>query len=131
MSVNQILPKYLETDTKLFQTTQSEVKINSVKPNEMNVAEIVITWGVGISSFFIFWAFFWVALSKIMSVVKDNQIFLKTKPLSKLPCQNCKYFSSNYYMRCAVNPSLVMTKEAKDCSDYLPDDDDGSSATDV
>ncbi len=123
MSVNQILPKYLETDTKLFQTTQSEVKINSVKPNEINVTEIVLAWGVGVSSFFIFWALFWVALSKIMTVVKDNQIFLKTKPLNKFPCQNCKYFSSNYYIRCAVNPSIVMTKEAKDCSDYLPEND--------
>jgi hypothetical protein len=127
MSVNQILPKYLETDTKLFQTTQSEVKTNSVKPSEMNVTEIVIAWGVGVSSFFIFWAFFWMALSKIMNVVKDNQIFLKKKPLSKFPCQNCKYFSSNYYMRCAVNPSIVMTKEAKDCPDYLAEDDASST----
>ncbi|MGD1873512.1 MAG: hypothetical protein ACFB02_10735 [Mastigocoleus sp.] len=37
----------------------------------------------------------------------------------KVPCENCKFFDPNLYLKCAVNPSIVMTKEADDCSDYL------------
>jgi hypothetical protein len=44
---------------------------------------------------------------------------LNLKNSSKIPCQNCRYFSGNFYLSCAVRPSDVLTKNAKDCSDYL------------
>lgn len=33
-------------------------------------------------------------------------------------CLKCQYFSKNMYLKCAVNPSIVLTKEAKDCPDF-------------
>lgn len=39
---------------------------------------------------------------------------------SDLPCRNCRFFSGNPYLRCAVHPTTVMTKAATDCSDYQP-----------
>jgi hypothetical protein len=43
--------------------------------------------------------------------------FKQVKPVS-LPCKNCKYYDSNNYLKCAVNPAEVLTEKAKDCRDY-------------
>jgi hypothetical protein len=36
----------------------------------------------------------------------------------KIPCRNCRYFSHNPYLNCAIHPSLVLTDQAIDCPDY-------------
>ncbi len=43
---------------------------------------------------------------------------LKSSATDKLPCRNCQYFNSNYYIKCAVNPNNVLTDRAADCRDY-------------
>ncbi|MEA5507247.1 hypothetical protein VB735_29975 [Halotia wernerae UHCC 0503] len=40
----------------------------------------------------------------------------------KTPCSKCRYFNNNLYLKCAVQPEKVMTKEAKDCQDYCLQD---------
>ncbi len=40
---------------------------------------------------------------------------LKSQP--KSPCTKCKFFSNNPYLKCAAQPSLVLTEQAKDCPD--------------
>ncbi len=35
-------------------------------------------------------------------------------------CYQCKFFNNNPYLKCAVNPSAVLTVEAKNCPDYQP-----------
>lgn len=42
--------------------------------------------------------------------------------LERVPCRNCRFFSLNQYLKCAVHPSVVMTKQAIDCPDYCPKD---------
>ncbi len=46
----------------------------------------------------------------------------KVGSLYQIPCKNCRYFSKNYYLKCAVHPSTVLTKEAINCCDYHPQD---------
>jgi len=41
------------------------------------------------------------------------------KPRSKVPCHRCQYFSGNSYLKCALHPVTVMTKQAVDCTDYF------------
>lgn len=36
----------------------------------------------------------------------------------QVPCRNCRFFKDNHYLNCAVHPSIVLTKEALNCSDY-------------
>ncbi|BAZ17392.1 hypothetical protein NIES4071_92700 [Calothrix sp. NIES-4071] len=43
--------------------------------------------------------------------------FKQVKTVS-LPCKKCKYYDSNNYLKCAVNPAEVMTEKSKDCRDY-------------
>ena len=38
--------------------------------------------------------------------------------LKEVPCRNCRFFKDNHYLNCAVHPSIVLTKEALNCSDY-------------
>lgn len=35
-------------------------------------------------------------------------------------CRNCLFFKDNPYLKCAVNPTDALTKQAIDCSDYSP-----------
>lgn len=38
----------------------------------------------------------------------------------QLPCRNCRYFSNNPYLKCAVQPSIALTLQTLNCSDYCP-----------
>ena len=33
-------------------------------------------------------------------------------------CRSCKFYAKNLYLRCAVHPSVVLTRQAKNCLDY-------------
>lgn len=39
-----------------------------------------------------------------------------------IPCRGCRYFNNNPYLKCTVNPTVVLTEAALDCSDYNPAD---------
>jgi hypothetical protein len=41
-----------------------------------------------------------------------------SRELAQLPCKKCQFFSNNHYLKCAVNPSVVMTHAANECQDY-------------
>lgn len=40
------------------------------------------------------------------------------KDYYRVPCKNCRFFTNNPYLKCAVNPSLTLTPQAINCSDY-------------
>lgn len=44
------------------------------------------------------------------------------KRLNQVPCLNCKYFKNDPYLKCAVNPCVVLTEEAANCSEYCSKD---------
>ncbi len=48
---------------------------------------------------------------------KKNRI-VTLNHLKQVPCRNCRFFKDNHYLNCAVHPSIVLTKEALNCSDY-------------
>ena len=33
-------------------------------------------------------------------------------------CRSCKFYANNIYLKCAVHPSIVLTKQASNCLDY-------------
>lgn len=106
---------HLAVDSNLNQRSHSEQgNIN----NGLTVPEIATCVG-GSFGFIVAWVVFFLMLSKLRTVV-DNKIVFSINSLNKLPCQNCEFFCSNNYLKCAVQPSMVMTEEAKNCSDYSP-----------
>jgi|GEM_PF-1212776 len=39
---------------------------------------------------------------------------------AKISCYKCQYFERNMYLPCAVNPTIALKPEAKDCKDFCP-----------
>lgn len=51
------------------------------------------------------------------------------KTCQKIPCNSCQYFNNNIYMKCAVQPTLVLSEKAQDCPDYQPPIDNNSDSS--
>ncbi|MBE9212244.1 hypothetical protein IQ247_05885 [Plectonema cf. radiosum LEGE 06105] len=42
------------------------------------------------------------------------------KHFYSIPCRKCQFFDNNQHLPCAVQPALVLSVEAVNCSDYAP-----------
>ncbi|MGI0484450.1 hypothetical protein ACN4EK_03375 [Pantanalinema rosaneae CENA516] len=91
-------------------TTQAE-PISPIEPKSEATAHYTIP-GLILLCFII--AFI---VSSFPSVPKLTQRII-FKRSSKIPCQNCRFFSNSSYLKCAVHPMSAMTQNAIDCSDY-------------
>ena len=40
------------------------------------------------------------------------------KASTQTNCTKCRFFDDNFYLKCAVQPSKVLKKEARECMDY-------------
>ena len=40
--------------------------------------------------------------------------------LKQVPCRNCQFYSDNNYLKCAIHPTVALTEQAINCSDYEP-----------
>ncbi len=66
----------------------------------------------------IFLAFFILKLLDVWKVARAK--FTTLNCFHQLPCRNCRFFTNNHYLYCTVHPSIVLTEQALDCSDYCP-----------
>lgn len=73
----------------------------------------------GAIGFIIGGAFLMFLLSKLHKS-KQSNIVVNLQQLNEIPCNNCRFFSSNPYVKCAVHPAIALTKEAINCADYCP-----------
>jgi hypothetical protein len=112
--------KYKTAETTLVRETENEVQLEEVKPNEVLISDILLTEGGGIIAFIFFFTVFLLMVPKRNKIPQEDSITISTNPHENLPCRNCQYFSNNHYLKCAIQPSLVMTTEAINCSDYCP-----------
>lgn len=102
------------------QVTHTETQQPKTQPNNINLPDIAISLsplGLVFS-----WVIFFVILRKVRSVIENKMVFT-VKSSHHLPCKNCQFYSHNHYLKCAVQPCVVMTEEAKNCSEYLPKKD--------
>jgi hypothetical protein len=115
MSIKRIVEKNLTVNRNIHQITRSEVKREEIQIDASNVPDILVSLApVGLLSS---WVIFFLVLRKIRTAL-DNKIVFEVKGLHKVPCKNCQFYSNNNYLKCAVKPDVVMTEEAKDCSEY-------------
>ncbi|MBW4604875.1 MAG: hypothetical protein KME29_36310 [Calothrix sp. FI2-JRJ7] len=103
-----------------YQRKQTEVQVQKTVSNQAEITETIITQAGGILAFLFFWAGFLIWASKRLKNVSDEQLDLCTKSLPNHRCTQCQYFAKNHFFNCAVQPSLVLTDEANNCSDYCP-----------
>ncbi|MEH2068150.1 MAG: hypothetical protein V7K47_08295 [Nostoc sp.] len=52
------------------------------------------------------------------NIIEDKEEIVNIKPVQQHPCKKCHFFNNNSYLKCAVHPSIALTKEAFNCSDY-------------
>jgi hypothetical protein len=70
---------------------------------------------------FFFFLLFSIAFLKQTNLTQAlYQRIVNSKLYARIPCFKCEFFKHNQYLQCAVQPCLVMTKEASACPDFLP-----------
>ncbi len=102
---------------KILHEIKLSENIDKAKPEGLNTTDFLML--LGPFSFIMGWAVLFVMLSKIGRAARD-EIFVSIKHLHQIPCRNCRFFCNNPYLKCAINPSIVLTEQALDCSDYAP-----------
>ncbi|MEH2407753.1 hypothetical protein [Nostoc sp.] len=121
---DQMLQKTVAANSNLHQVILSEAKKEQAQTHELTFPDLAISlFPIG---FIIGWIGFFLILRKARVFLDDKMVF-SIKELDKLPCKNCRFYSHNHYLKCAVNPSIVLTKEAMNCSEYSPSNKKGFS----
>lgn len=64
----------------------------------------------------IVWLLLFCTASEAWKLVRHNVTSVKQG--QRVPCKNCRYYSNNFYLKCAVRPSDALTDRAADCSDF-------------
>ncbi len=118
MYVEQILQQKVAAEKSFHQLTHGQIRQEYVAQQEgINISDLAIA--LTPLSFVFIWAIFLFILRKIRSHA-DNKIAFSINSLHQVPCKNCRFYSNNHYLKCAVNPDLVLTEEAVNCSEYCP-----------
>ncbi|AFZ26303.1 hypothetical protein Cylst_4204 [Cylindrospermum stagnale PCC 7417] len=117
MSVEQILLQNVAANSNFHPVTKSEVKQEPAKSDGLNVPDLVIS--LTPLSFIFSWAILLLALRKLRTNL-DNKMVFTINSLQQVPCKNCRFFSNNHYLKCAVKPDTVLTEEAINCQEYSP-----------
>ncbi|MCG6134551.1 MAG: hypothetical protein MET45_07785 [Nostoc sp. LLA-1] len=117
MSSEPILPNKVANNLKLRQVIQSEIRSEPPQQDSLDVSDIALT--LSPIALILSWVVFFLILQKIRTVL-DHKMVFSIKSLHQVPCRNCRFYSNNHYLKCAVEPSLVLTEQAKDCSEYSP-----------
>ena len=116
MDSNEIIEQYLAVNNHSVQTTQSDTNLENVKPLRGLTSDFIMFWGI--IGFVTCWTAIFFMLSKRARVAR-KEIAVDIKTLHQIPCKNCKFYSNEPHLKCAVNPSIVLTEQAINCSDYL------------
>jgi hypothetical protein len=114
---NQILQRTVAANQNLHHGIQSEIKNEQTPTNQLTIPDIAIS--LSPLGFIIGWVVFLLTLQKIRSFLDDKMVF-PTNSSHKVPCKNCRFYSNNNYLKCAVKPSIVLTEEATNCCEYSP-----------
>jgi hypothetical protein len=102
------------------QITHTETQQRNTQTNGVTLPDIAISLtplGLVVS-----WVIFFVILRKVRSIIENKMVFT-VKTSHQLPCKNCHFYSHNHYLKCAVQPCIVLTEEANNCAEYVPKKD--------
>ncbi|WP_017651428.1 hypothetical protein [Fortiea contorta] len=115
MSAEQILQKKIISNSSLHQVIRSEVRQHQGKQEGLTIPVVAVY--LSPLGFMFVWVVFFLILQKIRNMI-ENKMTFTMKTSHKVPCKNCKYYANNHYIKCAVQPSIVLTEAAQDCSEY-------------
>lgn len=128
MTAVEFLRLHVLANSNFNQATPIEAKVESVKPDlpqpDMTKPGKLITPD---EALFLIPFGFSMVVAVVVLMSPDVWKLLRARIatvtcLRKVPCKNCRFFTNNHYLWCTVNPSIALTKEAVNCSDYYPQD---------
>ncbi|KPQ34784.1 MAG: hypothetical protein HLUCCA11_13740 [Phormidesmis priestleyi Ana] len=91
----------------------------SSPPNSIDSAPTAQAPATGVLPALLILSVFLSLAAIIRQEVKRTPSWSKTEDEESIsPCRSCRFFQANRYLKCAVNPTLVATSEAKFCQDY-------------
>ncbi|HIK55907.1 MAG TPA: hypothetical protein IGS37_12185 [Synechococcales cyanobacterium M55_K2018_004] len=70
--------------------------------------------------FVLAWVIMALTAWNLWSALRDS--VARAQQMHQIPCANCRFFSGNYQIKCAVHPDIALSEQAIDCKDYEPTD---------
>ena len=119
MYIEQVLGNTFITDNTNLSIAQGAVQQEKVQVQYHNIQIPDLALSLAPLGFIFVWAVFLLLFHKIRTNA-DDKVCVKNKILQKVPCKKCQFFANNHYLKCAVKPDTVLTEEAIDCSEYVP-----------
>ncbi|WAL59144.1 hypothetical protein [Thermocoleostomius sinensis] len=111
-------PRQLVSQATQYEFIQPETSIEDVPLNPTQPENSILSIGLlGIGL---------IGMALLLRIIalklqaEHKQVIDTLKYTDKVPCRNCRFFSNNSYLKCAVHPSDVLKETAIDCSDYCP-----------
>lgn len=117
MSVDPILTNKIPEIKNLREVSQSELTAEPIQSDNLDISDLALT--LSPIALIFSWVVFFLILQKIRTAL-DHKMVFSIKGLHQVPCRNCRFYSNNHYLKCAVQPCLVLTEEAKNCSEFAP-----------
>ncbi|WP_413200045.1 hypothetical protein [Nostoc piscinale] len=95
--------------------SRSDHQAEKTQPQDFNIPDAALYLSpVGL---LFSWVIFFLILRKIKRFL-DNKMVFSVNTLHQVPCKNCRFYANNHYLKCAVQPSIVLTDEAKNCTEF-------------
>ncbi len=117
-----LLQRYILTENSFNQTILNETKVtlptdNTTKPHVENMPYVPLLFAA--IFFIIIWAIAAFIVPLNVRKFPQNRKVISNR-FQQVPCRKCQFFDGNHFLNCAVRPSIALTKQALNCSDYLP-----------
>lgn len=105
-SFNQTTIMIVKVGSATEQSTKPQMEPMPHLPHFVAPICLIIVWKIAIFIFIV----------RICKLSRNGKLTINRS--KQVPCRNCQYFKDSNYLNCAVHPSIVLTKEALNCSDY-------------
>ncbi|MBD2250044.1 hypothetical protein [Nostoc parmelioides] len=123
MQFSEIPQFYVSAETSANQSTLMATQPIAATHNEAKNKDGDIPVAIvflALICFMAMGAIYWFMISSLVKITENRNRLSNIVRLKQYPCKTCKFFDDNNYLKCAVNPSVVFTKEAINCSEYQP-----------
>ncbi|BAY24984.1 hypothetical protein NIES2100_47830 [Calothrix sp. NIES-2100] len=126
MQPREIWQNYQVLDVSSNPTTSNEVQTQPAKIDNLILSDTFIAQSGTFLAFVVFWGGILIIATRKLKLLSDRQLTEPMNDCANLPCIKCRYFARNHYLKCAVQPSIALTKDANNCADYQPKSEVGT-----
>lgn len=123
MHTSELFRLYVSAEKSFNQATLIEAKLVRATNNGTKPQVDTMPFGVLLLApicFMIVWWFVVFIVLQGCKIARSGDKVVTINRLKQVPCKNCRFFNNSHYLKCAVHPSSVLTRQALNCSDYWP-----------